>query len=197
MTCSHPIRTLNHYETVYRPGEASLIKSFFQLLGLETKTLGPESNPFIVGFQDAATMNDIDNNIAASQVLPEQWAFDQALMNALDEGPLRVAFAEFAEMRSRTPYFTTHVGMRFEGLEHWQAIVDRVKDVEKFAPELSGRVFLARVFYPGDEGSLSDITHQAFVWTDLLACGSLALGQLFELQHFDFVAYREEMVKPM
>jgi hypothetical protein len=183
---------LNHYETVYRPGESRLVEYFFRTLGFETQILGPEKNPFIMGFKDAEAMNNLEVYIAASEALPDQWSFDQALARSLRQGELGDLFATFNGARFESPYFTTHVGMQFESLEDWESAVTHLQNIERVAAPLAGRVELCRVLRPGDSGSLSDITHQAFLWTDLVACGSLALGQLIEFQYFDFDAYRAQ-----
>jgi hypothetical protein len=190
-------RKVTHFETVYRPGEAQLVVELFGLLGLRTESLGPTTqnagpteNPFICGFFGTDATNPVDDFIAGSPVDPEQWQFDQALAKAVREGELAGAFAGYQEVTKRAPYFTTHVGVRFDSLDAWENAVSRVQDVDQLAPALAGRVELRGLFRPGGPGSLSDITHQAFVWTDVLALGSLAFGLLLEMQHFDLEAYR-------
>jgi hypothetical protein len=190
MSNDHFDRKVTHFETVYRPGEAQLVAELFGLLGLRIESLGPPENPFVVGFFGIDDTNPVDDFIAGSQVEPEQWKFDQELARILREGELAGAFAGYQEMVSRTPYFTTHVGVRFESLSSWENAVSRVQNIEQLAPSLTGRVELRGLFRPGAPGSLSDITHQAFVWNDVLALGSLAFGMLLEMQYFDLEAHR-------
>jgi hypothetical protein len=171
---------LNHMEFVHRPGEAHLVLELFRLLGLE-----PFEGQFLVGSIDPATSNRVDNILAGSEVRAEQWAFDQALAEAVREGPLSGAFAGYQDLLVRAPQWGMHVGIRFDSLDDWEGTVGRVGDVERTAPALAGRVALRGVFRPGDQGSVSDVVHQAFMWTDVIACGSLALGQHLELQYAD------------
>lgn len=56
----------------------------------------------------------------------------------------------------------------------------RLGEVHERAPELAGRVRLLKVFRP-EEREDGFPLHQAFVWTDVIASGSLALGQRIEL----------------
>jgi hypothetical protein len=173
-------RRLNHMEFVHRPGERALVLELFALLGFE-----PHDGMFLVGAIDPERHNLVDNILAGSEVRPEQWAFDQALAEAMRSGPLAATYAGYQELLDRAPQWGMHVGIRFDSLAEWEATVARVADVGAHAPALDGRVRLCGVFRPGDPGSVSDLVHQAFVWTDVLACGSLALGQHLELQHAD------------
>ena len=38
------------------------------------------------------------------------------------------------------------------------------------------------VYFPGDEGSITETMAQGFVWTDVMASGILTFGQHLELQ---------------
>jgi hypothetical protein len=73
-----------------------------------------------------------------------------------------------------------HFGINFSTLERWEAAVARVRHTDRHAPQLSGRVRLTAVFRPDDPEPVSTV-HQAFLWTDVIASGSLALGQRIEL----------------
>jgi hypothetical protein len=167
-------------EFVHRPGERELVLELFALLGFEV-----HEGMFVIGSIDPATANRVDNILAGSEVRPEQWAFDQALADALRSGALAGVFAGYQALLERAPQWGMHVGIRFDSLDEWEATVARIADVATCKPALAGRVRLCGVFRPGDPGSVSDVVHQAFLWTDVLACGSLALGQHLELQHAD------------
>jgi hypothetical protein len=177
---SYVDRRLNHVEFVHRPGERDLVFALFDLLGFETEVL-PDGE-VILGIVDPATFKKVnnDNVLAGREVRPEQWAFDQALAEALRHEPLASAFAGQRELHVRKPQWGMHFGINFSSLEKWEAAVARVKGVEKHAPALHGRAELCAVFRPDDPEPVS-IVHQAFLWTDVIASGSLALGQRIEL----------------
>ena len=180
-------RLLNHLEFVYRPGEQRLVLDLFALLGIQpggTKT-------FLVGSIDAATPNHVDNIIAESEAVPEQLALDSALATALQTEPLASAYSAYRERLIANPQQGTHAGIRFTTLEEWQATVDRFADLDAVAPSLAGRVRFDDAIVPGHPKSYSPYLYQAFVWTDVIATGSLAFGQKFELQYFDFAGYAD------
>jgi hypothetical protein len=165
-------------EFVYRPGERDLVLALFDVLGFHPHD--EHSGIFLLGFIDLNA--PADNFVAGSEVRPEQWAFDEALAQALRDEPLAGAFARYQELLTRDPQWGMHVGIRFDSFEEWETTVQRVRDVAVHAPTLAGRVKLRGVYNPGDPDSVSDVLHQAFVWTDVIASGSLALGQQLELQ---------------
>jgi len=171
---------LNHVEYVHRPGERQLVRAFFELLGFEPLEMW--NGEVLIGIVDPPTWQDKDNDnyIAGREVRAEQWAFDQALIKALGQEPLASQFAGYKELLATTPQWGLHFGIKFNTIENWEAAVARFKDVDKHAPELSGRVRLHAVFRPDDPEPFSAVC-QAFVWTDLISTGSLALGQHIEL----------------
>jgi hypothetical protein len=177
-------RHLNHLEFVYRPGERSLVSDLFDLLGIESG-----EDMFVVATIDPATANSVDNILAGSEAFAEQLEFDTALADALSTEPLASAYAAFRERLRVAPQWGTHSGIRFDSLIEWQETVDRVEAVDTIAPNLAGRLRLEGVIPPGHPASVSRFVHQAFLWTDVIAGGSLALGQQLELQHFDFDAF--------
>ena len=69
-------------------------------------------------------------------------------------------------------------------MEALQATIDRINRASIEDPDLKGRVEVVAVFHPGDPGALADFIVQAFVHTDVVSAGSLALGQNIELQHY-------------
>jgi hypothetical protein len=176
---SYTDRRLNHVEFVHPPGDRELVFALFDLLGFETEVLGGE---IILGIIDPSTFKKVnnDNVLAGREVRPEQWAFDQALAEALRHKPLADAFEGYKDLLTRKPYWGMHFGINFSTLEKWEAAVARVKGIDKHAPALKGRVRLTAVFRPDDPEPVSTV-HQAFLWTDVIASGSLALGQRIEL----------------
>jgi hypothetical protein len=174
-------RRLNHVEFVHPPGERELALALFHLLGFETQ-ITPPGGEIIIAIIDPATFRSVnnDNVIAGREVRPEQWAFDQALAEALRHEPLASAYAGQRGLLTRKPQWGMHFGVNFSSFKNWEATVARVSDVEKHAPILKGRVKLRKVFRPDDPEPAS-VIHQAFFWTDVIASGSLALGQNIEL----------------
>jgi hypothetical protein len=171
-------RCLNHMEFVYRPGERPLVYELFGLLGFHPQEV--LDGMFLMGFIDMTA--PADSFMAGSEVRPEQWAFDQALAEALKGDELAKAYAGYQELLGRDPQWGMHVGVRFDSFDEWEATVARVRDVDEHAPALAGRVQLRGVYHPGDPLAVSGELHQAFLWTDVIASGSLALGQQLELQ---------------
>jgi hypothetical protein len=174
-------RRLNHVEFVHRPGERELALALFHLLGFETQIL-PPGGEIIIGIIDPATFKNVnnDNVVAGREVRPEQWAFDQALAEALQQEPLASAYAGQRELLTRKPQWGMHFGINFSSFQNWTATVERISHIEQHAPILKERVKLRKVFRP-DDAEPASVIHQAFFWTDVIASGSLALGQNIEL----------------
>jgi hypothetical protein len=170
-------RMLNHLEMVYRPGERELAKAVFELLGCECRDSG---GPFLSVRVDPPTGDYLDNAMYASEVTPEQWAFEQTLQGSLESD----AGQAYLDLLARAPQRAFHFGIGFSGLEQWEAAVARIADAGDNHPDLKGRIGVRAVFRPGDPGSFGDTFVQAFVHTDVVAAGLLSLGQHVELQHY-------------
>ena len=173
-------RRLNHVEFVHRPGERHLVFALFDLLGFETFEVMDGVIVMVVMDPPSFDMTENENYLAGSEVQPEQWAFDQALTNALRTQPLEPLFASFLDVIAQKPYLGMHFGVHLSSPEKWEESVARLEDIDKCAPSLSGRVRLLNAFRRGDPGAPSRL-NQAFLWTDVIASGSLALGQRIEL----------------
>jgi hypothetical protein len=171
---------LNHVEFVHRPGERHLVHALFDLLGFQSLEMW--DGEIIIGVVDPPTFNELDNDnvLAGREVRPEQWAFDQTLAEALRQEPLASAFAGHKALLAQKPQWGMHFGIHFRSLDRWEAAVARVAELETHAPALKGRARLIKVFRPDDPEPMSPL-HQAFLWTDIIASGSLALGQRIEL----------------
>ena len=168
-------RRITHVELLYRPGERALAGKVFALLGCEPVDRGGQ---FFTSLVDPAAPRDyVENVLYASEVRPEQWEFEQALVARL--GDDRVSF--IAATR-RSPQHSTHFGFRVPDESSLAAIVTRVERAGHDDPELMGRVGVDGVFQPGDPGAIAPNMVQAFVWTDVVAAGLLALGQHIEVQ---------------
>lgn len=173
-------RKLNHVEFVHPPGERHLVRALFDLLGFTTWEMMDDE--FVLGIVDAATFEEArnENYIAGREVRAEQWAFDRQLADALKAEPLASSFARHERMLQDRPQDGMHFGIHFDTIARWEEAVARVAAVDVEAPVLSGRVRLLRAFRPSDPDHEFSL-YQAFVWTDVIATGSLAFGQRIEL----------------
>ena len=163
---------LNHVELVYRPTERELAKRVFEVLGCRPVDRG---GTWFTSFVDAAGADWSNNVLYASEVTPEQWAFEQTLAT---EAPQRAAYLTRLQ---REPQRSCHFGIRLADAAALEAACERVREAGDDG-ELAGRIRLAGVFRPGDPGAVADTMVQAFVWTDVIASGLLTLGQHIELQ---------------
>jgi len=174
-------RYLSHTELVHRPGERQLAHDFLDLLGIELEDAMGGRFMMAVVDRESYEPSEFSNFFGGSQVHSEQWAFEQALIEALDEGgALATRFAAYQDRLDRDPTSGMHIGIHFATVADWETTVGRLETFEEEFPGLSGRVRVASVTRPGDEGSFPPL-YQCFVWTDVVSAGSLALGQRWEL----------------
>lgn len=169
------MHALNHVELVYRPGERELAKRVFELLGCNPVDRG---GTWFTSFVDADGADWCNNVLYASEVTPEQWAFEEALDAS---SPARVAYLD---RLTREPQRAFHFGIRLPDEATLEATCARITDAGNGGSdgELAGRIRIAGVFRPGDPEAVADSMVQAFVWTDVIASGLLTLGQHIELQ---------------
>ncbi|HXC76986.1 MAG TPA: hypothetical protein VNU19_08035 [Candidatus Acidoferrum sp.] len=172
-------RELNHVEFVYRPGERELAKRFFELWDCDVRDRG---GTFFTVFIDSGVHDFMNNCFYASEVTPEQWAFELALQGAMQDEVIDGAKHRYLERLSREPQRSYHFGVRFLDLAHLESTVQRVAAAGNQDPDLVDRVAVSSVFWPGEPGSYSDTLVQAFVRTDVVASGLLTFGQHIELQ---------------
>jgi hypothetical protein len=163
---------LNHVELVYRPTERELAKRVLDVLGCRSVDRG---GTWFTSFIAAGGADWSNNVLYASEVTPEQWAFEQALAAGVE----RVAYLDRLQ---REPQRSCHFGIRLADEATLDATCARVRQAGADGGELAGRIRLAGVFRPGDAGAVADTMVQAFVWTDVVASGLLTLGQHIELQ---------------
>ena len=177
-------RYLSHVEIVHRPGERALAEKFLGLLGIELEDA--MGGRFLMAVVDRETYQPAEfaNFFGGSEVHSEQWAFEKALIEAVSEGPMAESFAAYQARLDRDPTSGMHLGIHFPAIADWEAAVARLEGLESEFPELTGRVRMPYVMRPGEPGSFTPL-HQAFVWTDILSAGSLAIGQRFELSALD------------
>ena len=168
---------INHVEMIFQPGEREAARAFLEAMGFGVGDFGP----WLVVSVDPETGNGIDNVMYASEPVPAQQQFEDALAEALEahEGATK-ALAHYREVRVAHPQYNFHFGASVPTLEDWEARVERLEDALKNDPVLKGRFELS-VFHPGDPGAVGP-QYQAFVLTHILATGTLQTGLIFELQ---------------
>ena len=177
---STPAQQLNHVELVHRPGERALAARLFELLGLRVVDRG---GTFFTAFIDGGTTDLLNNALYASEVTPEQWVLDRALLARFaGDDDVGTAGRAYLDRVAHEPQRSSHFGIRYPELERLEAVLAAVDAAGREDPAFAGRVCVSGVFRPGDPGSYTDVMVQAFVKTDVVAAGLLALGQHVELQ---------------
>jgi len=180
-------RVLSHSEMVYAPGERALARDLFRAIGcrvLDPQTdecppeLGPAAAPYLVIFVDPAGTDLFDNVLYASEVPPEQWAFEQVLRGEMRRGgELARTWNAFAESYRRFPQGLTHLGI---GVTEPQ--LERAVATIANTPELAKRVDVTGPYRPGGPGAVDPRVIQAFLRTDIVSGNLLCAGQQIELQ---------------
>lgn len=172
-------RRITHVELLHRPGERTQARRLLELLGCRVLDRGGH---FFSAFVEPGVTDYRSNVLYASEVTPQQWAFEQRLDAEAADGPLaRARSAWSAHMRAH-PQYTYHFGLRLPSEEALDAALARIEAAGREDGELAGRVEVVAVFRPGDPGAATDTMVQAFVRTDVVACGLVSLGQHIELQ---------------
>jgi hypothetical protein len=171
---------LNHVEMVYRPGERDLAARVFELLGMRVVDNGGE---WLFALVDPSVGDASNNACYASEVTPDQWTLEQTLTTAMARGDSEVGTAaqEYADRVQAEPQHSFHFGIRYLEREAFDATLDRFRAAGA-DPDLAGRATLLGVYDPSEPGAYAPGLFQAFVRTDVVAGGLLALGQLIELQ---------------
>lgn len=174
-------RQLNHVEMIYRPGERELAGRVFELLGMRVVDNGGE---WMTALIDPSIGDGANNACYASQVTPEQWTLEQTLITAMAGGGSEVGTAAqaYADKVQAEPQHSFHFGIRYLERDDFDATLDRFRAAAASDPQLAGRVSLLGVYDPSEPGAYARGMFQAFVRTDVVAGGLLALGQLIELQ---------------
>jgi hypothetical protein len=167
-------RSITHAEFAHAPGERHLAQAVFTLLGCRVLDRG---GTFFTAFVEPSEANFSANVFYASEVTKEQWAFEQTIRDLA--GP---ALREFGEARRVAPQRSFHCGLQVPTVAAFDGLIDRVRAAKDSGP-LAGRIAVAGLFRPGEPGALAPNMIQLFIWTDVVACGLLALGQFIEIQH--------------
>lgn len=173
----------NHIEMVHRPGEAHLAHRLLELLGCKPSQLEAP-------FSGATYQFSRDENLWVSEVTAGQWAFELWLQAQMKKGGGAESQAFVNDTRTAPQEFS-HVGIGLESLKDWEATVARISDAVANDPQLAGRIWLASIARPGEDGSVAKLSngkmgrtlYQAFLRTDVVSAGLLTLGQSIEIQH--------------
>ncbi|WP_436778337.1 hypothetical protein [Yinghuangia sp. YIM S09857] len=173
-------RRITHAELVHRPGERVLAARVLELLGCAVVDRGGHwFTARVEPTEDGYTTNVL----YASEVTPEQWAFETALSAQIASDREFAAVAETWVTRLRErPQYSFHFGMRLASREALERVVADIVAAGDSDPELAGRIAVSGVYRPEDPNAATDTMMQVFVHTDVLACGLLTLGQHIELQ---------------
>lgn len=173
-------RQITHAELVYRPGERALAARVLDLLGCQVLDRGGH---WFTARVEPAEESYTTNVLYASEVTPEQWAFETALAAQLDaDGGFAAASATWAAHLRERPQYSYHFGIRLPSRDALEKAVLDIQEAGNDDAELSGRIAVSGVYRPEDPNAATDSMMQVFVRTDVLACGLLTLGQHIELQ---------------
>jgi len=172
---------LNHVEMVYRPGERQLALDVLGVLGCHTMDSGGIWARGLVDAGRTELAGDSNNVVYVSEVTPEQWALEVTMSAALHDGPLAGPWSAYAGRLRTEPQRSSHFGIRCPDRAAFDERLDAVRAAGADGP-LAGRIELVGLYFPGDPGAVSPRLAQAFVWTDVIAAGVIALGQHIEVQ---------------
>jgi hypothetical protein len=175
------MQQITHSECIYAPGDGDKVKLLFETLGFTLTKVDP--HPYIIAHVNP-DVKDVNNNVFyASELTPTQQAFEKTLREQLaSSDEFRAAAEEWENDFRNDPQRSVHFGFKYETREELAAAIERLREVSAPGQPLEGRVQVTGVYFPGDEGSITDVMAQAFLWTDLLASGILTFGQHIEMQ---------------
>jgi hypothetical protein len=168
---------INHVEMIFQPGEREAARAFFETMGFGVSDFGP----WLVVVVDPASANGIDNVMYASEPIPAQQKFEDALRHAIaNDTEASATLEHYRSVRLAHPQYNFHFGTSIPTREEWAERTERVKEAARSHPLLKGRIDVS-VFNPGDPGSVGP-QYQTFLLTDILSTGTLQTGLIFELQ---------------
>jgi hypothetical protein len=175
------LQRITHSECIYAPGEADLVKELLVALGFAVTHVPP--SPYILGHVDPDVLDLMSNVIYASELTEMQQTFEKTLQATLaSTQEFRDATDDWEKDFRDDPQRSVHFGVQYESRDSFQATIDRLRAASGPGKALEGRLLVTGVYFPGDEGSITDTMAQAFVWTDVMASGILTFGQHLELQ---------------
>lgn len=168
---------INHVEMIIQPGEREAARAYFETLGFGVSDFGP----WLVVAVDPETGDGINNVMYASEPVPAQQKFEDALEKALaNDSEATAALEHYRGVRVGHPQFNFHFGASLPTFEEWEKRTERIQEAARSHPLLKDRIEVS-VFNPGDPGAVGP-QQQTFVLTHLLSTGTLQTGLIFELQ---------------
>jgi hypothetical protein len=175
------LQRITHSECIYAPGDGELVKELFVALGFAVTKVEPY--PYIIAHVDPDVMDVMSNVIYASELTEMQQAFEKTLQATLASSQeFREATDNWENDFRDDPQRSVHFGFQYESRDSFQATIDRLREASGPGKPLEGRLLVTGVYFPGDDGSITDTMAQGFVWTDVMASGILTFGQHLELQ---------------
>ncbi len=163
-------RRLTHVELLHAPGERLLATRVFELLGC---TVADSGGHWFTAFVDTNLRDWANNVFYASEAPAAQLGIEAAFADSADD---------WVTMVRAAPQKSPHFGLRVGTAEEHQSIIQRVSAVADDDPELRGRIDVLGVFPHDAPNAIATNMDQAFIWTDVIACGPLRLGQVIEVQ---------------
>lgn len=163
-------RRITHVELLHAPGERALAARVFELLGC---TVSDSGRHWFSAFVDSNLTDYANNVLYASEAPADQLAIEATMFDCVDA---------WTTMLRSDPQKSPHFGLRVGTVEEHRAIIDRVRNAAVDDPELRGRIDVIGVFPHDASDAIATNMDQAFVWTDVIACGPLRLGQVIEVQ---------------
>jgi hypothetical protein len=172
---------LNHVEMLYKAGERDHARAFFETMGFGVSDM-PGGAPWLAITVDPESGPSAENVIYANEPTPAQRnlqeAFDRVI--ATDE-QLADTLERYHAIRRRHPQYVFHFGASLPTHAAWKERLERLQEANRSHPLLTGRLDI-QVSEPGLPGALGPLS-QAFIYTDILMCGPLAIAPLlFDMQ---------------
>ena len=87
--------------------------------------------------------------IAASEITPEHWEFEQVLDRELRRPEIASLSETYKEALKARPQNRPHFGFAYDSYEEWAGTLERIEKAVEERPELKGRARLASKFVPG------------------------------------------------
>jgi hypothetical protein len=171
---------LNHQEMVIQPGEREHARAFFETMGFEVADMA-DGQHIAVRIDPEAGFTG-DNVMYANEATPAQQKLEVALAQAIaSDAQLADTVERYKRIRWKHPQYVAHFGASCPTHGDWKERVERLQEANRSHPLLKGRIDI-KLSEPGLPDALGPLS-QAFIHTDILACGPFALaGILFDLQ---------------
>jgi hypothetical protein len=166
---------------VYKPGDRDAARAFFETLGFGVSDL-PAGGPWLVIKVDPEAGGGTDNVMYANEPTPAQLNCEAALEQALaTDSQLATTLERYRSIRRAHPQYVFHFGASLPTHEERKERLERLQEASRSHPLLAGRIDI-KVSEPGLPDALGPMS-QAFIYTDILACGPFATaGLLFDMQ---------------